>query len=393
VNSFSISGSISGLSGMSGLVLANGSDTLSIGASSSTFSMPLRVPQGQAYALVVQTQPTTVAAQGTQPSRATSCSISGGGNNDGSGTMGSASVTNLQVSCTNTLEFPVGTTVWNVPAGVTQLLEVSVTGGGGGGGNELENNIGGGGHSIRILQTLIPVTPGEAFFVGTGGGGARGGFLDPFNQQVRGGGGGGGASWWVPDNADPFLDARSMVAGGGGGAGTFTLQNGGHVFPDSLPSVTVSGFMNGGSATYSGADFGRGGSTATASACTSLPRGGHGAWARTVDRSINNGGSPGGIGGAGGTVRNAANFLVASGGGDGRGPAGGGGGSGAANRCGEGGFTDTTPIVNSSNGTAGGGGASFLPTTSGRHSWSTVTNGGFGRTGFQGGNGSVVIRY
>jgi hypothetical protein len=391
VNSFALSGSISGLGSVTGLVLANGADTLAISANASTFTFAGRVPQGSNYAVTVQSQPPLVpGVVGAPASRTVVCSITGGGNNDGSGTMGSASVTNLQVSCTNTLEFPVGTTVWNVPAGVTQLLSVAVTGGGGGGGNELEriSNIGAGGSSIRILQTLIPVTPGEAFFVGTGGGGARGGFLEPSGQQVRGGGGGGGASWWVPDNADPFTDARSMVAGGGGGAGTFGLQSGGFVYPNPSPGFTASGFMNGGSALESGPDFGRGGSTATASACTSLPRGGHGAWALTGDRSINGGGSPGGIGGAGGTVTNAANFLVASGGGDGRGTGGGGGGSGAANRCGEGGFT-----IIGSQGTGGGGGASFLPTTSGRHSWSPVDNGGNVVNGFQGGNGSVVIRY
>jgi hypothetical protein len=77
---------VTGLAG-SGLVLANGTDTLSFapgGASTQTF--PVRVDSGDSYAVVTQTQP-------TNPSQA--CDVTGG---TGSGTVAGADVA-VQVTC------------------------------------------------------------------------------------------------------------------------------------------------------------------------------------------------------------------------------------------------------------------------------------------------------
>jgi hypothetical protein len=79
---FNLGGSISGLS-TAGLVLANGSDTLTVNANATTFTMPAAVAYGSAYAVTVQTQPTGL-----------TCTLSGG-----SGTMPARAVTTVAVVC------------------------------------------------------------------------------------------------------------------------------------------------------------------------------------------------------------------------------------------------------------------------------------------------------
>jgi hypothetical protein len=82
VNAFTVGGSISGLDG-SGLVLANGSDTLAVGAGDTSFTLPTAVAFGSSFSVVVQTQPT-----------GQTCAVTGG-----SGTLGNAAVTDVAVSC------------------------------------------------------------------------------------------------------------------------------------------------------------------------------------------------------------------------------------------------------------------------------------------------------
>ena len=83
---FTVGGSISGLTG-AGLVLANGGDTVQPPAGATGFVLPTPVVFGGSYSLAVQTQPAgqTCTVAGTFPA-----------------TIGSANVTNLQVSCTTT---------------------------------------------------------------------------------------------------------------------------------------------------------------------------------------------------------------------------------------------------------------------------------------------------
>jgi uncharacterized repeat protein (TIGR03803 family) len=80
--SYTVGGTISGLAG-SGLVLVNGGDALAVKPGASSFMMPTAVAYTSAYAVTVQTQPTGL-----------TCSVS-----NGTGTMGSAAITNISVTC------------------------------------------------------------------------------------------------------------------------------------------------------------------------------------------------------------------------------------------------------------------------------------------------------
>jgi hypothetical protein len=79
---FNLGGSISGLSA-SGLVLANGTDTLTVNVNATSFTMPTKVAYGSHYAVTVQSPPTGL-----------SCTVS-----DGSGTMPAKAVTTVAIVC------------------------------------------------------------------------------------------------------------------------------------------------------------------------------------------------------------------------------------------------------------------------------------------------------
>jgi uncharacterized repeat protein (TIGR03803 family) len=81
---FTLGGSIQGLNG-SGLVLANGSDTVTVSSGDSAFTLSTAVAYTSAYTVTVQTQPSGLA-----------CSVS-----NGSGTMPAANVTSVAVTCTD----------------------------------------------------------------------------------------------------------------------------------------------------------------------------------------------------------------------------------------------------------------------------------------------------
>lgn len=83
-SSHSLGGSISGLS-TSGLVLVNGTDTLTIDAGATQFLMAQAVASGTSYDLTVQTQPTGM-----------NCTVS-----DGSGKMGSSDVSSIAITCSS----------------------------------------------------------------------------------------------------------------------------------------------------------------------------------------------------------------------------------------------------------------------------------------------------
>jgi sugar lactone lactonase YvrE len=81
-NRYALGGSITGL-GAAGLVLSNGSDSLSVPAGSTAFTMPQPVPYGSSYAVAVGSQP-----------RWQDCAVS-----PASGTMGAAAVADVAVAC------------------------------------------------------------------------------------------------------------------------------------------------------------------------------------------------------------------------------------------------------------------------------------------------------
>jgi hypothetical protein len=80
-NSYSVGGTVSGLTA-TGLVLVNGTAQAAIAADATAFTMP-NVTYGSVYGVTVLTQPTGL-----------TCSVA-----NGTGTMGEAAVTNLQVTC------------------------------------------------------------------------------------------------------------------------------------------------------------------------------------------------------------------------------------------------------------------------------------------------------
>ena len=90
-------GTITGLTG-TGLVLVNGSDSTPISAGAS-FTMANLVPKNAAYNVTVGTQPT-----------GQTCLVT-----NGSGTMGTANVTNVSISCDNGT---ISGTVTGLPSGL-----------------------------------------------------------------------------------------------------------------------------------------------------------------------------------------------------------------------------------------------------------------------------------
>jgi uncharacterized repeat protein (TIGR03803 family) len=103
--SYTLGGTISGLTS-SGLVLVNGSDTLAVNSGASSFTMPTAVAYTSAYAVTVQTQPTGL-----------TCSVS-----NGTGTMSSAAVTNIAVTCSANA-YTVGGTISGLTASGLVLLD------------------------------------------------------------------------------------------------------------------------------------------------------------------------------------------------------------------------------------------------------------------------------
>ncbi|MGC3979697.1 MAG: kelch repeat-containing protein [Steroidobacteraceae bacterium] len=93
VEAHSLRGTISGLT-QSGLVLANGTDQLTIALGATTFAMSAPVATTSSYAVTVATQPTGLA-----------CAVTGG-----AGTMGTSDVTGIVVACAGR-DFTLGGTV------------------------------------------------------------------------------------------------------------------------------------------------------------------------------------------------------------------------------------------------------------------------------------------
>ena len=136
--SFTIGGTVSGLSG-SGLILSNSSSSESLVVTASgAFTFAAKVASGTTYTISVQTQP----ASPTQ-----TCTVT-----NGTGTVGSANVTNVAVACT-TSTFTVGGTVSGL-AGTGLVLRNN-------GGNNL--TVTGTGNVPFVFTT--PVASGAAYAV------------------------------------------------------------------------------------------------------------------------------------------------------------------------------------------------------------------------------------
>ena len=91
---YTVGGSITGLTA-SGLVLANGSDTLNVASGASSFTMPRPVASGGGYDVTVYTQPAGQTCTVTNPT----------------GTVGTTNVTNIGVSCSGTTSYTLSGTI------------------------------------------------------------------------------------------------------------------------------------------------------------------------------------------------------------------------------------------------------------------------------------------
>ena len=108
-NAYTVGGSIALAAGSSGatvtgLVLANGSDTLNVPSGATSFTMPTPVAYGSSYQVTVKTQPTGM-----------SCSVSP----STPSTMPASNVTNIVVTCSDQPYQLGGTVSINQPPGVT----------------------------------------------------------------------------------------------------------------------------------------------------------------------------------------------------------------------------------------------------------------------------------
>ena len=88
---YSLGGTISGLTG-SGLVLANGAQTLGVNAGSTSWAFASKIGNGSVYGVTVLVQPTYTDGGGNKVTQ--NCTVTGG-----TGTMPQADVTNVTVSC------------------------------------------------------------------------------------------------------------------------------------------------------------------------------------------------------------------------------------------------------------------------------------------------------
>ena len=338
VNTYTIGGSISGLT-TSGLVLANGTDTTPpLAAAAAMFTMPTGVASGSSYDVTAQTQP---AGQ--------LCTVS-----NGSGPVATSDITTVAVSCgSNVMSYTTsGSNSWIVPDGVTSI-QVVATGGGGGGSFSFPGGNGG------VVTATLSVTAGDtlALFVGgggvgsgstgsTGGGGGSSNFnVGGANQIIAGGGGGAGGG----------ADGAAM-GGNGGGGGTASGSTGGN------PTGGVGGKLGMGGAGGPSGEFPPG--------FPNPPNEGAGA------AGANGTGGPGGAGGNGGAGGVGSGTGTGGVGGNECCGGGGGGGYGGGGGAGSGPWGDG----------GGGGGGSTAPAGA---IFTVGTNDG--AVSANGGDGSIVI--
>ena len=107
---FSVEGTVSGLTALGLVLQINGGDDLDVFTNGNFFFSDTMLDDGSAYAVTVLTNP---------PGHI--CTVTGGGNGDGSGTIASANVTDITVTCTDDeiATYTVGGTVSGLTGSVT----------------------------------------------------------------------------------------------------------------------------------------------------------------------------------------------------------------------------------------------------------------------------------
>ncbi|MEJ0040348.1 MAG: hypothetical protein WDO68_30710 [Gammaproteobacteria bacterium] len=361
VNSYTIKGSISGLT-HSGLVLANGTDTVTVSANAVQFSMPQPVAYLGAYAITVHTQPS-----------GQYCIV-----NNGSGTVGPADVTSVNVHCGDVIN-TVGAGSWTVPAGASSIVIVATGAGGGGGSNSLYGGKGGNGGSGASMTHTFAVSAGDVLDYYVGGGGV-GGTYDSAGLCCGGAGGGGGGSTNVILNSNA---ATLMVAGGGGGGGGGGDYGVAGAGGNAALSSSASGSSGNNGADASGFIGGAGGTGGFGNTSDTGGPGGSGGSAKN-----GNGGSAG----SGGIAGTGASAAASSTGSNGYSSYTGGGGGGGGYGGGGPGTSGGGASGDAAGAGGGGGGGSTAPSGA---LLVTAANGGIGggavNAGSDGSNGSVAM--
>ena len=105
-NTYALSGTITGYTG-SGLTLLNGGETLTIATGATTFAFTINVASGSAYAVTASTQPTS-------PSQ--TCTVM-----NGTGTVTTSAVSDIQVACTTNTYAVRGTITGYTGTGLTLI--------------------------------------------------------------------------------------------------------------------------------------------------------------------------------------------------------------------------------------------------------------------------------
>jgi hypothetical protein len=370
--SYSLGGSISGLTA-GGLVIANGSDTLTVTSGATTFTMPTPVAYSSSYAVTVQTQPTGL-----------TCTIS-----NGVGTMQAGNVVNVTLVCaTNTYTIGgtisglttsglvlangtdttpalgAGATVFTMPIGVASGSTYAVTVQTQPASLDCTINNGSGTVTTSDVSTVavacsqidsfttagsytwtVPVGVTSIQIVATGGGG---GAASPGTGSGGNGGPGGVVTATLAVNPGDTLSL--YVGGGGGGSDTAGGGGGASIINAGTANQIIAGGGGGGGGGNDGASpGGNGGGAGTGTG--GAGSGGNGSGAA---------GGSGGTGGAGGS----GSFLAGSVGGNGNGGAGGNGGNGGngglgsgAGAGGQGGNSDAGGGGGGGYGGGGGGGS------------------------------------
>ncbi|HEX4025669.1 MAG TPA: DUF3443 family protein [Steroidobacteraceae bacterium] len=108
---YTIGGSITGLTAAGLVLLDNGGDTTTVAANATSYTFPTALGTGIGYAVTIHTQPT-----------GETCTIT-----NGSGTVGSANVTNADVSCTASPTYTIGGSVSGLTASGLVLADGSDT--------------------------------------------------------------------------------------------------------------------------------------------------------------------------------------------------------------------------------------------------------------------------
>ena len=351
---YTIGGSVSGLT-TTGLVLQNnGADNTSIAANATQFSMNTAVAYASAYDITMLTQPTGQA-----------CQVANGSN-----TAVSANVTSVQVSCQNQLTYTTpGPYAWTVPSGVTSITVVAI-GGGGGGGNGGGNG-GNGGNGAEVTSVLA-VQAGDTVAIYVGGGGSSGAE-----------GGGGGGLTYVGDGSSNFI-----IAGGGGGGGGGPIEDGAG---GNAGSPGSGGGGGGGGSGGGGGGAGSNGSGGSAGSGGGPPNPFGGTAGSLFIDIVTSGSGSGGLGGgeeSGSTGGTGISSTVGNGGTGGLGFGAGGGGGG----YGGGGGGDWGEFGLGSGG--GGGGGSTGPNGTTTVNIAPAGGPGAGGADFNAGSGgSVVITF